>query len=100
MPSGWDNCCEDVIHHHELGTATAVSKPEVIHAESNAISKLARGTESGLNATMFVTHAPCMDCAKLVYQTGISTIYYKHAYRCTTGIDFLNASGVKVLHTP
>jgi len=86
MPSGWDNVCE-----HEGKT-----KPEVIHAESNAISKLARGTESGAGATMFVTHQPCIDCAKLIYQSGIATVYYKNDYRSTQGLDFLNKSGVEV----
>ena len=88
MPSGWDNCCEE----------DNKTKPEVIHAESNAISKLARGNESGLGATMFVTHQPCIDCAKLIYQSGIATVYYKNAYRSTQGLDFLNKSGVEVIH--
>ena len=87
MPSGWDNVCE-----HEGKT-----KPEVIHAESNAISKLARGTESGLRASMFVTHQPCIDCAKLIYQSGIATVYYKNDYRSTQGLDFLNKSGVEII---
>ena len=97
MPSGWDNECEDTFHHHELGTCTSVTKAEVIHAESNAISKLARGTESGLDATMFVTHAPCIDCAKLVYQSGIASVYYKNDYRSTQGLEFLTKSNVDVI---
>ena len=68
MPTGWTNECE-----HENKT-----KPEVIHAESNAISKLARGTESGEGAAIFITHSPCIDCAKLIYQSGIATVYYKN----------------------
>ena len=88
MPSGWDNCCEE----------DNKTKPEVIHAESNAISKLARGNESGEGATMFVTHQPCIDCAKLIYQSGIATVYYKNEYRSTQGLDFLNKSGVEVIH--
>ncbi len=97
-PRGWDNCCEHTVQHHELGTCTTVSKPEVIHAESNAISKLARGTESGLGATMFITHAPCIDCAKLIYQSGITTVYYKHQYSAArgSGIEFLEKSGITV----
>ena len=97
MPSGWDNECEDTFQHHELGTCTSVTKAEVIHAESNAISKLARGTESGLDATMFVTHAPCIDCAKLVYQSGIASVYYKNDYRSTQGLEFLTKSNVDVI---
>jgi len=87
MPSGWDNVCEDENNK---------SKPEVLHAETNAIAKLARTTESGLDATMFITHAPCIDCAKLIYQSGISKVYYRHTYRESTGIDFLNKGGVEV----
>ena len=87
MPTGWTNECE-----HENKT-----KPEVIHAESNAISKLARGTESGHGASIFITHAPCMDCAKLIYQSGIAAVYYKESYRSTQGIDFLEKSDIEVI---
>lgn len=72
------------------------TKPEVLHAESNALMKLARSTESGDNATLFVTHAPCINCAKLVYQGGINSVYYRNTYRETDGIDFLIKSGVKI----
>ena len=99
MPSGWDNVCEEVIQPNEWADFEQLkTKPEVIHAESNAISKLARGTESGFGATMFVTHQPCIDCAKLIYQSGIATVYYKNEYRSTQGLDFLNKSGVEVIH--
>jgi dCMP deaminase len=98
MPSGWDNCCEDTIQHHELGTCTTVTKVEVLHAESNAIAKLAKSSESGNGATMFVTHSPCIDCAKLIYQSGIATVYYKYEYRSTQGLDFLTKSGVTIHH--
>ena len=97
MPSGWDNCCEDTVHHHELGTATAITKVEVLHAETNAIAKLAKSGESGLGAAMFVTHAPCIDCAKLVYQSGIDTVYYKNEYRSTQGLEFLTKSNVNLV---
>ena len=97
MPSGWDNACEDTFHHHELGTCTTVTKAEVLHAETNAIAKLAKSSESGLGATMFVTHAPCIDCAKLVYQSGIDTVYYKNDYRSTQGLDFLTKSNVNLV---
>jgi dCMP deaminase len=97
-PAGWDNCCEEWNGEDDWGNTILKTKPEVIHAESNAISKLARGTESGEGATMFVTHQPCIDCAKLIYQSGIATVYYKNEYRSTQGIDFLNKSDVEVIH--
>jgi|TARA_B100001094_G_scaffold1913_1_gene1696 dCMP deaminase len=98
MPTGWDNCCEDVIREDEVGFQVTKTKAEVLHAETNAIAKLAKSGESGLGATMFVTHAPCIDCAKLVYQSGIATVYYKNKYRSTQGLEFLNKSGVEVIH--
>ena len=87
MPSGWDNCCED----------DNKTKAEVLHAETNAIAKLAKSSEGGCGATMFVTHAPCIDCAKLVYQSGIDTVYYKNDYRSTQGLEFLTKSNVDVI---
>lgn len=87
MPSGWTNECE---------TDNNVTKPEVLHAESNAICKLARSSENGTGATAFVTHQPCMDCAKLLYQSGITEVYYVHEYRLTHGVDFLEKCGIKV----
>jgi len=72
------------------------TKQEVLHAESNAIAKLAKSTNSGMDATMFITHAPCMECAKLIYQSGIRHVLYRESYRDTSGITFLEASGVKV----
>jgi dCMP deaminase len=98
MPTGWDNCCEDIIRTDEVGFQVTKTKAEVLHAETNAVAKLAKSSESGLGATMFVTHAPCIDCAKLVYQSGIATVYYKNDYRSTQGIQFLTKSGVKVIH--
>jgi dCMP deaminase len=116
MPSGWDNCCENVVekmednpwHDYNMlkrdgweyqdGSYVKLkTKAEVLHAESNAIAKLARSPESGEGATIFITHAPCIDCAKLIYQSGIATVYYKTDYRSTQGLDFLNKSGVKVV---
>lgn len=97
MPSGWDNVCEFVEYDDNgdpLGTKT---RPEVLHAETNAIAKLARSSESGLGATLFVTHQPCLDCAKLVYQAGIDTVYYRNQYRDSAGVEFLEKAGVKVL---
>jgi|TARA_R110000850_G_scaffold179708_1_gene305474 dCMP deaminase len=95
-PSGWDNVCEDTFQHHELGTCTTVTKTEVIHAEANAISKLARSSESGLDADIYITHAPCIECAKLVYGTGIKNVYYRTSYRNTEGIDFLTSCNIRV----
>ena len=98
MPSGWDNCCEEVLREDEVGFQVTKTKPEVLHAEANAITKLARSSESGLGATIFVTHSPCIECAKLIYQSGISTVYYKNNYRSDDGINFLIKSKVRVIN--
>ena len=95
MPSGWDNNCE-YLEHRIAQEPLLKSKPEVLHAETNAIAKLARSNESGLGAAMFVTHAPCLDCAKLIYQSGISKVYYRNTYRESFGIDFLEKSNIDV----
>ena len=95
MPAGWDNNCEDVVQHSD-DTTSLKTKPEVLHAETNAIAKLAKSNESGLGATMFITHAPCLDCAKLIYQSGIGSVLYRDAYRDTSGVTFLVKSGVNV----
>jgi dCMP deaminase len=98
MPSGWDNCCEDEHRSGNTGYGSKlVTKPEVLHAETNAIAKLAKSSESGLGATMFVTHSPCIECAKLIYQGGISTVYYRNNYRSDDGINFLTKSKVRVI---
>ena len=96
MPSGWDNVCEYEVEDYELDCKELRTKPEVLHAESNAIAKLAKSPESGEGATIFVTHAPCIDCAKLIYQSGIAAVYYKNDYRSTQGIDFLNKSNIEI----
>jgi dCMP deaminase len=93
MPAGWDNNCEVTLEDGTLKT-----RPEVLHAETNAIAKLARSTESGQDADLFVTHAPCLDCAKLIYQAGIKRVYFGTAYRDHAGVDFLTASGIQVTH--
>jgi len=121
MPAGWDNNCEDKIWDkgaggwldpdeiiakypyegwHE-GAQRNVryglkTKPEVLHAESNAIAKLAKSSQSGRDADIFITHAPCLDCAKLIYQSGISSVYYRNSYRDMAGVEFLEKSGVTV----
>ena len=87
MPSGWSNVCENHIGN---------TKPEVIHAEANAIAKLAKSNESGNNSVAFITHAPCMECAKLLVQSGIIEVYYLQEYRDTSGLNFLDQSNVKV----
>ena len=95
MPAGWDNTCEDTVYQQD-GTSSLKTKPEVLHAESNAIAKLAKSHNSGLGADIFVTHSPCLDCAKLIYQSGISRVWYGSQYRDTAGIDFLRKSGIEV----
>ena len=114
MPAGWDNDCEykeyinvsnntgefvswDFDQTDEDGTMYRLkTNPEVLHAETNAIAKLARSNESGLDADLFVTHAPCLDCAKLIYQSGIRRVFYGTSYRDNHGIDFLTKSGIHV----
>jgi dCMP deaminase len=96
-PSGWDNTCEFSEYAEDGFHIKLTTKPEVIHAESNAITKLAKSSESGNNSVMFVTHAPCIECAKLIYQSGISSVYYRNSYRDSSGIDFLNKCGVFVV---
>jgi dCMP deaminase len=96
MPAGWDNNCEEVVEQQEDGSQVLRTRAEVLHAESNAIAKLARSSESGLGADIFVTHAPCMDCAKLIYQSGIKRVWFGSAYRDSAGINFLKHSGITV----
>lgn len=98
MPAGWDNNCE----HYVYGEDNVISlktKPEVLHAESNAIAKLAKSMNSGLGADLFVTHSPCLDCAKLIYQSGICRVYYGEKYRDDAGLNFLEKSGVEIIQT-
>ena len=97
MPSGWDNTCEEVVPPNEWVEFEQVkTKPEVIHAEANAIAKLARSTESGRDGEMYITHAPCIECAKQIYATGITKVYYKNKYRSDDGINFLEKCGIAV----
>jgi dCMP deaminase len=98
MPAGWDNNCEYevTLEDGDDYVTDLKTRPEVLHAETNAIAKLARSTESGLNAAMFVTHSPCLDCAKLIYQSGINRVFYRDAYRSEDGIQFLKQSGIEV----
>jgi dCMP deaminase len=96
MPAGWENDCEFEWTDPQTKQTSLVTKPEVLHAESNAIAKLARSHNSGVGADIFVTHAPCLDCAKLIYQSGISRVWYGNQYRDNSGIDFLQQSGIQV----
>jgi dCMP deaminase len=121
MPAGWDNDCEDKVWdkgaggwldpeefdakypyegwHEGAGRNVRYglkTKSEVLHAESNAIAKLARSSQSGKDADIFITHAPCLDCAKLIYQSGIKRVFFGAAYRDDSGTKFLKASGITV----
>lgn len=95
MPSGWDNRCEDVVvteYDQYLKT-----RPEVLHAETNAISKVARSSDSCVGATLYTTTAPCLDCAKLIYQSGIERLVWKHKHlRCDDGLEFLDKCDILV----
>jgi dCMP deaminase len=120
MPAGWDNDCEYMefmpvndstakfqdypflgtfwINGHNVDRRYRLrTKPEVLHAESNAIAKLAKSNDSGMGADLFITHSPCLECAKLIYQSGISRVYFNQNYRDDAGIRFLKQSGVEVV---
>jgi dCMP deaminase len=96
MPAGWTNECEELVYRI-AEEPILKTKDEVIHAEANAIVKLARDGESGSGSVMFCTHAPCVQCAKLIYGAGISKMFYRDAYRDNNGLDFLTATGVEVI---
>jgi dCMP deaminase len=125
MPTGWDNNCEDRVWDNGAGgwldpdtfnetypyeawhekaerkvRYGLKTKPECLHAESNAIAKLAKSSQSGRDAALFVTHAPCLNCAKLIYQSGINSVYYRNSYRDVAGLEFLEKSGVSVTQCP
>ena len=90
-PSGFENVCED--EHN-------VSKPYVLHAEANAISKVARSHNSSDGATLYVTASPCIECAKLIIQAGVRRVVYGELYRLTDGIDLLKRAGIEVIYLP
>ena len=106
MPAGWTNECEyeviDVVQpapgdeYEEKRTGIFVTKDEVIHAEANAIAKLAKSSESGKDSVMFLTHAPCIHCAKQIFTAGIKKVYYRNTYRDTNGLEFLGKCGVDI----
>jgi len=85
-PSGWDNNCE----------VFGKTKPEVIHAEANAILKVARSHDSTEGATMYCTHSPCMECAKMIRQSGIEALYYDETFNKQEGLQFLESCGILV----
>lgn len=111
-PRGWDNVCENVETTYDEREAVSSTdwvydkesrkysrlktKPEVLHAERNAIDKLARGSGSGEGASLFITHSPCIECAKSIYQAGINKVYYSENYRDDAGIKFLERCGIVV----
>ena len=123
MPAGWDNVCEEKewmnsdaggwldpeeIDEHwpyvaksdlddsYIGRYRLKTRKEVLHAERNALDKLAKGNEGGEGASIFITHAPCLECAKSIYGAGITDVYYATDYRSTDGLEFLTKCGVKV----
>jgi dCMP deaminase len=99
MPSGWTNMCEEYVPLSD-DTMVLKTKDEVIHAEANAIIKLARDGERGNGSSLFCTHAPCIHCAKLIHGAGIETVYYRESYRDELGIDFLEKCKIRVEQHP
>jgi dCMP deaminase len=89
-PKGFDNTCEI------MKDGVLVTKPEVLHAEANAITKVAKSTNSAEGSTMYITLSPCLECAKLIIQTGIKRVVYLEEYRDTTGIELLRKAGIEV----
>ena len=90
-PSGFENICED---------ESGLTKPYVLHAEANAITKIARSGNNSDGATLYVTASPCIECAKLIIQAGIKRVVYGEKYRLTDGIDLLERAGVIVEYLP
>lgn len=103
MPSGWDNVCEHQLpkeidaDSRTITPTQMITKPEVLHAETNAIAKVAQSSESSAGATLFCTHAPCLDCAKLIHQSGITRVYYRDKYNTYTGLQFLEKCHILVV---
>ncbi len=87
-PSGFENVCED---------ETGVTKPYVLHAEANAITKVAKSGNSSKDATLYVTASPCLECAKLIIQAGIKRVVYRDSYRLTDGVDLMIRAGIEVI---
>lgn len=95
MPSGWDNTCENIIGYTNAEPVLK-TKPEVLHAEANALAKVARSSESSEGSMLFVTYSPCLECAKLIYQSGIKKVYYGKQYRDDSGLEFLSRCDIEV----
>ena len=100
MPSGWTNDCEEVVTptlpYLQGDGPILKTKDEVIHAEANAILKLARDGESGYGSSLFCTHAPCIHCSKLIHGAGISKVYYRDTYRDSIGLEFLEKCNIEI----
>ena len=94
-PAGWDNDCEELVYRI-AEEPVLKTKAEVIHAEANAIIKLAKSGDSSDGGSMFITHAPCVDCAKLIFGSGINSVYYRNSYRSEEGIEFLKKCNIVV----
>ena len=90
-PSGFENVCED---------ENGLTKPYVLHAEANAITKIARSGNNSDGATLYVTDSPCIECAKLIIQSGITRVIYAREYRLTEGVDLLRRAGIEVKYLP
>lgn len=99
-PSGFENNCEDVVGTNEDGTPITVSKPYVLHAEANAITKVARSHNSSDGATLYVTASPCLECSKLIIQAGIRRVVYGELYRLMDGVELLKRAGIEVEYLP
>jgi dCMP deaminase len=95
MPAGWTNECEKRVYSLSASYRLE-TKDEVIHAEANAILKLARDGESGNGSSLFCTHAPCIHCAKLIHGAGISKVYYRDTYRDSIGLEFLEKCNIEI----
>ena len=100
-PHGWDNECEYTTFFEadrQLQKPELVTREEVLHAETNAIAKLARSNESGEGSTLITTHSPCIECAKLIYQSGVQQVIFAEKYRNVNGLSFLTSCGVDTKH--
>ena len=97
-PYGWDNNCEELIEdfNDNESFSRLITKQEVIHAEQNILYKLAKSGESSDGAVIFCTHAPCLECAKAIFMSGIASFYYESEYRSNDGLEFLKKCGVEV----
>ena len=96
MPHNFPDKCEETIYYKESDTCDSYTKPEVLHAESNAITKLAKSTETSKNSTLYATTAPCFECAKLIIQCEISKVFYLNKYKNDDGIKLLKKAKIKI----